>query len=731
MSDEPEQAATTNEDAEVLPSPTPPATPAAPPTTLTDPEPPESSEPAPPATLPEPATTVTPVQAAATSAPSAAHRGRSPLFVVGATVLAVLAAAVAGGGLYTASVSTPRLEPLASSTTLYYADGTTVLARIGSVDRTVLGYDEFLPVVAQVAVAAEDPSFWDSGTGAITRSVARQATDIADSSSAAARARILVQAWKLDRTYSKEEILAYYLNAANFGRQAYGVEAAAQTYFNKTARRDAPPDKQLTAAEAMVLLAVVRQPYATDPVSPGFDPGTSAAAELNSRQRWTEIRSEMVTLGYLSAQDASQISYPLPQAPTSGPRGSGALPGGLVVNHVLDEISHTDGSALRGQSWESIRNGGYAITTTIDRRAQEVLEHAADETVNGSVMNGQPANLQAAGVVVEPGTGRVLAYYGGHDGLGNDYAGFYVSENNEATGIGRFPPGGSFMVYTLAAALKAGFSLNSRWEWTPHAQPGRPADNLIRNVGTCASNPSGRTCSLLESTTNSLNVPFYDVTVVVGANRVLEMARDAGVETMWTDDRSRVDLRSTDLNQLVPSRFDTVLGIGQYPVTVIDQANAMATFAAGGLRARAHFVHSVASGRDVIYGDSLPSASQTRILTAAQVADLSYALSSSPGSGGMAVKTGTWEFSPAPGKMAHAWSIGYTSAVAMAVWIGNKADEQPLVDRTGTMIFGSGLPSTILHTVITGTQTQLGLTPTPFPAPTFIAAENPPGPTPG
>ena len=74
-------------------------------------------------------------------------------------------------------------------------------------------------------------------------------------------------------------------------------------------------------------------------------------------------------------------------------------------------------------------------------------------------MFGQPANLQAALVAVQPGTGRVLAYYGGHDGTDVDYAGFYFDEKGEATGVGRHPPGSSFKVYTLAAALKAGYSL--------------------------------------------------------------------------------------------------------------------------------------------------------------------------------------------------------------------------------------------------------------------------------
>lgn len=255
------------------------------------------------------------------------------------------------------------------------------------------------------------------------------------------------------------------------------------------------------------------------------------------------------------------------------------------MNHVLDEPSHDVTSPLRGHTWEAIRGGGYAIVTTVDNRAQQVLERGVNETVGTSPMSGQPGNLQAAGVVVEPGTGRVLAYYGGNGGA--DYASFYLDEQRKVTGIGRHPPGGTFMAYTLAAALKAGYSLDSRWRWTPHPQAGRPADMLIPNVGVCASNPSGQTCSLQESTATSLNVPMYDVTVQLGARTVLAMARDAGIDTMWTDERVPQELPSADLTQLVPSRFDLTLGIGQYPVSVLDQANAMATFAAGGLRARA------------------------------------------------------------------------------------------------------------------------------------------------
>jgi membrane peptidoglycan carboxypeptidase len=663
-------------------------------------------------------------------------RPRLLLPTVGAMVL-LLASGVAGGGYYVTSVPTPELAPLASATTLQYNDGS-VLAQIGSFDRTVLGQQDLVDVVKEAAIAAEDKDFWTSGTGAITRSVVRSATNTV-ATTTAAKARVAVQAWKLDGAYSKEEILAYYLNAIPFGRQTYGVEAAAREYFGKTARRDAPPERQLTTAEAMFLLALVRQPY-PDPEneagSPGFDPAAGELARQNSRQRWTEIRDEMVALNYLMAEAAAGLIYPDALAPSNGPQSALSAPAGLIVNHVMGELSHTAGSKFEGKTWDSIANGGYTVTTTIDARAQQVLQRTADETVAGSAMNGQPQNLQAAGVVVEPGSGRVLAYFGGHEGGGNDYGGFFYDEAGEAVGLGRYPPGGTFMLYTLAAALKAGMSLHSHWRWTPHEQPGRPSTNPIRNAGTCPSDVGTQTgaCSLLESVALSLNVPMYDVTVSVTPAKVLEMARDAGINTMWTDDRVRQDLRATaDMTTLVPAKFDLVLGIGQYPVTVLDQANAMATFAAGGLPATAHFVKEVRIRDEVLFGEVLPNPNQPRILSANEIADLTYALTwagTGPTSG-LAIKTGIWELTRQPNELAHAWSLGYTTKLAIAVHIGNRSDEHPLRDRTGVPVYGSGLPSTIMQTVMSAVHEQLGLEPTSFPAPVFAGNRNPPGSVPG
>jgi membrane peptidoglycan carboxypeptidase len=221
-------------------------------------------------------------------------------------------------------------------------------------------------------------------------------------------------------------------------------------------------------------------------------------------------------------------------------------------------------------------------------------------------------------------------------------------------------------------------------------------------------------------------VPLYDVTVSLSPAKVLAMARDAGIDYMWTDDRVRVDLRAADPIQLTPSRFDMILGLGQYPVTVLDQANAMATFAADGLRAKVHFVRSVSLAGKARYAETLPAPDQSRILNRQQIADFDYTLTV----GNIAMKTGTWEYNNRTDQNAHAWSIGYDSTLATAIWVGNGKDEQAITDKTGATIWGSGLPSQILRKVLADTRTQLGLTATPFPLPAFIGDENPPGSVP-
>src|SRR5262249_20801103 len=125
------------------------------------------------------------------------------------------------------------------------------------------------------------------GGSTITQQYARLAFDL-QGATYSRKIREAILAWKLDSKLSKEKILEYYLNAVPSGRTRYGVEAAAQPFFHKTANKTAPAAQQLTKADAMVLASMVKQPEPnpSDPKGqPGYDPTYSPLAEQQARSR--------------------------------------------------------------------------------------------------------------------------------------------------------------------------------------------------------------------------------------------------------------------------------------------------------------------------------------------------------------------------------------------------------------------------------------------------------------
>ena len=215
--------------------------------------------------------------------------------------------------------------------------------------------------------------------------------------------------------------------------------------------------------------------------------------------------------------------------------------------------------------------------------------------------------------------------------------------------------------------------------------------NQIRNASTCTGLKSGdpTPCSLLNSTIQSLNVPFYELTVSVTPAKVLEMARDAGVSYMWTDARERRDLhcrqRTSARRRRASSTSSSASGSTRSPWRTTPTG--MATFAAGGLRATAHFVVKVMDGEKIVYGETLPRPDQPEIMTPQAINDLTYALSQ-VGSAKVNIgwdtagKTGTWEYNGAPTRTRMpGWSAS-PKRIAAAVWVGNAGDEQAIKDKS-------------------------------------------------
>ena len=219
------------------------------------------------------------------------------------------------GGIYVgylfSSVPTPAELALPEATTVYYADGSTPMAKLGSENRTLLSYDEMNDAVRAAMVAAEDQTFWTNegidfkgvlraawnnftggelqGASTITQQYARVAADLSGVTYSR-KLKEAVMAWKLSDKYEKKDILEFYLNTVPFGRGAYGIEAAAQAYLGKTANRNAPAAQQVTMAEAMVLVAMVKQPNPNPDNpdgEPGYDPTRNETALENSKGRWS------------------------------------------------------------------------------------------------------------------------------------------------------------------------------------------------------------------------------------------------------------------------------------------------------------------------------------------------------------------------------------------------------------------------------------------------------------
>ncbi|HKT05840.1 MAG TPA: transglycosylase domain-containing protein [Rugosimonospora sp.] len=643
---------------------------------------------------------------------------------------------VVGGTYYFNKVPLPADVALPESTTVYYSDGKTMMAKFGNQNRTFVALSQVSPWVPKAVVATEDNTFytnsgisirgilraaWNNvkggstqGGSTITQQYARQVVDATVTDrTVSVKIKEAVIAMKMDQKYDKNKIMEMYLNVIYFGRGAYGIEAAAEAYFGKHAIN-------LTVEESMVLAGVIR-----DPGGGSYDPMVNKQSAVD---RFTNyIKPNMVKLNYISPAQANAMQYPTDVTKADATMTSAAQfgksePTGLVVHHVMDELTHltkADGTPMFTK--EDLQNGGYKIVTTIDKNMEADAIAAASRTNKDSPISQLgPANLQAALVSVEPKTGRVMAYYGGDQGSGFDYAGVYrdpVLGDGNWTG-GHHPPGSTFKVYTMAAALQAGMSIDSYW-YGPKSRD-FPQENRVKGklgpiVNAGASCPQG--CPMWKALQQSMNTVFYAVGEKVGANKVLDVAHAMGINYMWANNSAYPTGQMVELTgsqpgeQLVPSKFSNELTIGQFGITVLDNATGVATVAGGGIAVKAHFVKDVTRGAQTVYSEQLKQTNLSQIGITSQMMDdeqwaMGKVLDPNAGNGDQGVilsggrdaggKTGTWQYGNENNENAHAWFVGFTPGqLATAVWVGNAGTEQPIRTKSGKKIFGATLPGPI------------------------------------
>ena len=534
---------------------------------------------------------------------------------------------------FTVQIPDPNSYVTSQATILTYDDGSE-FARIGAQNRTSVPLGKIPLDLRHAVLAAENRNFYREhaisptgiiravfnmarggavqGGSTITQQYAKTAFLTPDQT-IKRKIRELIIAIKLENTMTKDEILENYLNTIYFGRGAYGVETAAQMYFGKSVR-------DLTLRQSAVLASVLRSPGYYDP---GLRDGN--AERLAARYRYT-LRG-MVSAGWADKKLLKNLEMPKVQLRSK--TGILAGPKGYLVAAVQKELN-----AL-GFSDEKLMVGGLRVTTTLNKKAQE----AAVLAVNKESPKKAPDDLHIGLAAVRPGTGAILAMYGGPD---------YVERqlNNATQGITQ--AGSSFKPFALAAALEAGISVDTVWNGkSPQTfdDNGKPYE--VANYG----KKSFKNLTLLEATEKSVNTVYVPLGIAIGPEKVIDAARRAGIP-------EKVEMVPT------PS---VVLGVAS--PHVLDVANSYATFAAQGVYAKPFIVVEVGNRNGGVLYKANPQGQE--VFSKEVMADLTYALQNVVkfGSGFAAKKLGR----PAAGKTgtsqenSSAWWNGYTPQISASV----------------------------------------------------------------
>jgi membrane peptidoglycan carboxypeptidase len=589
---------------------------------------------------------------------------------------------------FTVQIPDPNSYVTSQATILTYDDGSE-FARIGAQNRTSVPLGKIPLDLRHAVLAAENRNFYKEhaisptgiiralfnmarggavqGGSTITQQYAKTAFLTPDQT-IKRKIKELIIAIKLENTMTKDEILESYLNTIYFGRGAYGVETASQMYFGKSVR-------DLTLRQSAVLASVLRSPGYYDP---GLRDGN--AERLAARYRYT-IRG-MVSAGWADKKLLNNLEMPAVQPRSK--TGILAGPKGYLVAAVQKELNQL------GFPDEKLLVGGLRVTTTLNKKAQE----AAVLAVSKQAPKKAPDDLHIGLAAVRPGTGAILAMYGGPD---------YVERqlNNATQGITQ--AGSSFKPFALAAALEAGISVDTVWNGqSPQTFDDNGKPYLVANYG----KKSYKNLTLLEATEKSVNTVYVPLGIAVGPEKVIDAARRAGIP-------EKVEMVPT------PS---VVLGVAS--PHVLDVANAYATFAAEGIYAKPFLVVEVGSRNGGLLYKANPQGQE--VFSKEVMADLTYALQNVVkfGSGFAAQKLGR----PAAGKTgtsqenSSAWWNGYTPQIAASVAFYRDDSTESLRGIGGmATLTGGSFPARIWTEFMKGA--LAGEPVLDFPEPVFIGED--------
>jgi penicillin-binding protein 1A len=596
-----------------------------------------------------------------------------------------------------ATTTLPAIPPLSETTMLLDRHGNEVARLHADVDRVLIPFSQMPKSLRRAVVAVEDADF-HGHDGLDTAAVARAAwTNLTSGSmrqggstitqqyvknvltgpehSLARKVREAILAVKLEHTTSKREILRGYLNTVYFGHGAYGVQAAARTYFDRDA-------KDLSLLQSATLAGLIAAPSARDP----FEHPEEA-------RRYRDLAlSRMVEVGSVSPERARRLQgRPLGLAEEAGVRSEAAH----FMEHVRLDLKASYGL-------DALYRGGLRIRTTLDLGMQRAAERAIDASLPAR------SDPEAALVAIDPRTGAIRAMVGGRD--------FDRSEFNLATQARR-QAGSAFKPFVLLAALERGISpLEVRSGPSSMTIPdpfcetnGEPW--TVSNAG----DQSAGTMSLESAMAGSVNTIWAQVTVEVGPEAVADVAHRMGI-------RSRLAAVCS-------------IGLGTSEVTPLEMTSAYATLATRGIYVEPTAVERVTGrGGEVLQGPLPGSASVGSVAVASQDADaatrvLQGVIDHGTGTAARLVgrpsagKTGTAQ------RATDAWFCGYVPQLVTCVWVGYPDGARPMRDVEGfPEVYGGTIPARIWHDFMT--EATAGMRVVGFPPASYEIYADPPPPPP-
>lgn len=603
-------------------------------------------------------------------------------FIAGAVLFAL--------AYFTVEIPDPNAYVNSQSTIIQYSNGTEI-GRVGTQNRQIVPLAKIPLNVRHAVLAAEDRNFYSNrafsitgiaraiinnlkggslqGGSTITQQYAKTAF-LTPSRTIQRKIKELVISIKLENQLSKDQIFESYLNTIYFGRGSYGVMTAAQQYFNRNVG-------QLTDSQAAVIASILR--------SPGlYDPAFKEGNEARLIARFDYVKNGMLEAGWLDKE-----SFDSMKLPAIAPRStSGQLSGpkGHIIEAVQKEL------AKLGFTQDQLLVGGLVIKTTLEQRAQQ----SAVDAVNKYYPTKAPDNLHIGLVAIRPGTGEVVALYGGRDYLERQ-----LSDATQSIALA----GSTFKPFAIIAALEQGIPLTSMWNGdSPQTFDDLGKPYVVSNYG----NESWGQINLLFATKHSVNTVFVPLGIKVGPNTFIDVARRAGIP---------------DSVAMMPTP-SVVLGVAS--PHVIDVANAYATFAAEGIKSKPYLVARVTGPNKGVLYEAKPETQE--VFSKEVMADLTYALKAvvTSGTGGAARALGR----PAAGKTgtsqsnASAWFSAYTPQLAASVALFRDSASESLNGIGGlTSVTGGTFPARIWTEFMKGA--LKGQEVLNFPAPSNIGGLEP------